>query len=189
METMKYLLHLLLVCRWWQEDLSMFTILMIGHLESFFVPGKTDRRDTASGPAFCTVRMVTHRLTIHVPCTPNGRDHPSFTTQWDLLLSHQILTDTLSSRGTTRESQLSYKDPKVSTFVLSTGLAGIQPVQLRGIENVDATEYVEGHSSYLWMTKEILRQIDVDNYNAIFRTTQQAKPLQDQTKQANIVFI
>ncbi|KAB2089898.1 hypothetical protein ES319_A03G091900v1 [Gossypium barbadense] len=48
--------------------------------------------------------------------------------------------------------------------VLSTGLAGIQPVQLRGIENVDATEYVEGHSSYLWMTKEILRQLDVDNY-------------------------
>ncbi|XP_012478115.1 uncharacterized protein LOC105793815 isoform X3 [Gossypium raimondii] len=73
--------------------------------------------------------------------------------------------------------------------VLSTGLAGIQPVQLRGIENVDATEYVEGHSSYLWMTKEILRQLDVDNYNAIFRTTQQAKPLQDQTKQTNIVFI
>ncbi|TYI93122.1 hypothetical protein E1A91_D02G116700v1 [Gossypium mustelinum] len=73
--------------------------------------------------------------------------------------------------------------------VLSTGLAGIQPIQLRGIENVDATEYVEGHSSYLWMTKEILRQLDVDNYNAIFRTTQQAKPLQDQTKQTNIVFI
>ncbi|MBA0854737.1 hypothetical protein Goshw_004339, partial [Gossypium schwendimanii] len=59
---MKYLLHLLLVCRWWQEDLSMFTILMIGHLESFFVPGN----------------------------------------------------------------------------VLSTGLAGIQPVQLRGIENVSS---------------------------------------------------
>ncbi|MBA0555975.1 hypothetical protein Golob_026118, partial [Gossypium lobatum] len=151
---------------------------------------RTDRRDTASGPAFCTVRMVTHRLTTHVPCTPNGRNHPSFTTQWDLLLSHQILTDTLSSRGTTRESRLSYKDPKVSTFsVLSTGLAGIQPVQFRGIENVDATEYVEGHCSYLWMTKEILRQLDVDNYNAIFRTTQQAKPLQDQTKQTNIVFI
>ncbi|KAA3484505.1 transmembrane and coiled-coil domain-containing protein 4-like isoform X1 [Gossypium australe] len=94
METMKYLLHLLLVCRWWQEDLSI--------------------------------------------------------------------------------------------SVLSTGLAGIQPVQFRGIENVDATEYVEGHSSYLWRTKEILRQLDVDNYNAIFRTTQQAKPLQDQTKQTNI---
>ncbi|MBA0681955.1 hypothetical protein Goari_023721 [Gossypium aridum] len=150
---------------------------------------RTDWRDTASGPAFCTVRMVTHRLTTYVPCTPNGRDHPSFTTQWDLLLSHQILTDTLSSGGTTRESRLSYKDPKVSTFILSTGLAGIQPVQFRGIENVDATEYVEGHSSYLWMTKEILRQLDVDNYNAIFRTTQQAKPLQDQTKQTSIVFI
>lgn len=54
---------------------------------------------------------------------------------------------------------------------------------------VDATEYVEGHSSYLWMTKEILRQLDVDNYNAIFRINQQAKPLQDQTKQTNIVFI
>ncbi|GMI78550.1 hypothetical protein like AT4G36210 [Hibiscus trionum] len=56
--------------------------------------------------------------------------------------------------------------------VVSTGLAGIQPIELRGVENVDATEFMEGHCSYLWKTKQILRQLDVDNYNPVCKTNQ-----------------
>ncbi|XWS25856.1 hypothetical protein CRYUN_Cryun27aG0103000 [Craigia yunnanensis] len=67
--------------------------------------------------------------------------------------------------------------------ILSTGVAGIQPVDLQGIENVDATEFIEGHSSYLWMTRQILRQLDLDYYYPIFRTTQ-AKPQEEKSKQA-----
>ncbi|XP_022773601.1 transmembrane and coiled-coil domain-containing protein 4-like [Durio zibethinus] len=62
--------------------------------------------------------------------------------------------------------------------ILSTGLAGIQPVDLQGIENVDATEIIRGHYSYLWMTKQILRQLDLDYYYPIFRTTQEKKSKQ-----------
>ncbi|XVE69792.1 hypothetical protein DITRI_Ditri10aG0019700 [Diplodiscus trichospermus] len=56
--------------------------------------------------------------------------------------------------------------------ILSTGVAGTQPVDLEGIENVDATEFIEGHSSYLWMTKKILRQIDLEYYYPFFMTAQ-----------------
>ncbi|XVE94615.1 hypothetical protein REPUB_Repub02eG0024000 [Reevesia pubescens] len=66
--------------------------------------------------------------------------------------------------------------------ILSRGLAGIQPVDLQGIENVDATELIEGHSSYLWMTKQILRQLDLDYYYPIFRTTH-SKPQEEKSKQ------
>ncbi|EOY14915.1 Transmembrane and coiled-coil domain-containing protein 4 isoform 2 [Theobroma cacao] len=65
--------------------------------------------------------------------------------------------------------------------ILSKGLAGIQPVDLHGIENVDATEFIEGHSSYLWMAKKILRQLDLDNYYPIFRTTH-TKPQEEKSK-------
>ena len=47
---------------------------------------------------------------------------------------------------------------------------------------VDATEFIEGHSSYLWMTKQILRQLDLDYYYPIFRTTQD-KPQEEKSKQ------
>lgn len=67
--------------------------------------------------------------------------------------------------------------------ILSTGVAGIQPVDFQGIENVDVTEVIEGHSSYLLMTKQILRQLDLDYYYPIFRTTQQTKPQQEKSKQ------
>nr|POF17171.1 isoform 2 of transmembrane and coiled-coil domain-containing protein 4 [Quercus suber] len=40
--------------------------------------------------------------------------------------------------------------------LLSQGLAGIQPVDVPGIENVDVTKIIEGHYSYLWATKHIL---------------------------------
>ncbi|GKV02114.1 hypothetical protein SLEP1_g14589 [Rubroshorea leprosula] len=49
--------------------------------------------------------------------------------------------------------------------LLSQGLAGIQPVDIiHGIENVDVTDYLEGHSSYLWKTKKILEQLDLESY-------------------------
>ncbi|PWA56666.1 hypothetical protein CTI12_AA416220 [Artemisia annua] len=53
--------------------------------------------------------------------------------------------------------------------LLSEGLAGIQPVDVPGIENVDVTEIIEGHSSYLWCTREILDLLDLDAYYPVFR--------------------
>ncbi|XP_028765568.1 transmembrane and coiled-coil domain-containing protein 4 [Neltuma alba] len=53
--------------------------------------------------------------------------------------------------------------------LLSQGLAGIQPVDhLPGVENVDVTQLIEGHNSYLCMTKQILEQLELDNYYAVF---------------------
>ncbi|GKU90043.1 hypothetical protein SLEP1_g4091 [Rubroshorea leprosula] len=55
--------------------------------------------------------------------------------------------------------------------LLSQGLAGIQPVDIiHGIENVDVTDYLEGHSSYLWKTKKILEQLDLESYYPVFKT-------------------
>ncbi|XP_057806898.1 uncharacterized protein LOC131021664 isoform X2 [Salvia miltiorrhiza] len=52
--------------------------------------------------------------------------------------------------------------------LLTRGLAGIQPVDVPGIENVDATEFIDGHSSYLWRTQQILEQLELDTYYPVF---------------------
>ncbi|KAL6583237.1 hypothetical protein OROMI_005315 [Orobanche minor] len=53
--------------------------------------------------------------------------------------------------------------------LLTKGLAGIQPVDVPGIENVvDVTEVIEGHSSYLWRTQQILEQLELDTYYPVF---------------------
>ncbi|KAL1569543.1 transmembrane and coiled-coil domain-containing protein 4-like isoform X4 [Salvia divinorum] len=52
--------------------------------------------------------------------------------------------------------------------LLTQGLAGIQPVDIPGIENVDVTELIEGHSSYLWRTHHILEQLELDTYFPVF---------------------
>ena len=84
--------------------------------------------------------------------------------------------------------------------LLSQGLAGIQPVDIPGVENVrsfhpmcnstvlncydvllegaisfvalqvDVTQLIEGHSCYLRMTRKILEQLELDNYNSVFRS-------------------
>ncbi|KAK9108950.1 hypothetical protein Sjap_017010 [Stephania japonica] len=56
--------------------------------------------------------------------------------------------------------------------LLSQGLAGIQHVDVPGIESVDVTEIVEGHSSYLWTTQKILKQLELDTYFPIFKQTE-----------------
>ncbi|KAM5565036.1 hypothetical protein ABKV19_019191 [Rosa sericea] len=53
--------------------------------------------------------------------------------------------------------------------LLSQGLAGIQAVNVPGIENVDVTQFVEGHSSYLWKTKQILELLELESYYPVFR--------------------
>ncbi|XP_059438342.1 uncharacterized protein LOC132171127 isoform X2 [Corylus avellana] len=55
--------------------------------------------------------------------------------------------------------------------LLTQGLAGIQPINIPGIENVDVTDLIEGHSSYLWTTQEILDRLDLDTYYPVFRST------------------
>ncbi|KAJ0652970.1 putative alpha/Beta hydrolase [Helianthus annuus] len=60
--------------------------------------------------------------------------------------------------------------------LLSQGLAGIEPVDVPGIENVDVTEVIEGHSSYLWGTREILDRLDLDAYYPVFKVTHTKSP-------------
>ncbi|XP_010413917.2 PREDICTED: transmembrane and coiled-coil domain-containing protein 4-like [Camelina sativa] len=55
--------------------------------------------------------------------------------------------------------------------LLSQGLAGIQPVCIPGIEDVDVTDMVEGHSSYLWKTQQILERLELDNSYPVFRNS------------------
>lgn len=77
--------------------------------------------------------------------------------------------------------------------LLTQGLAGIQPIDVPGIENVskcllhffhqtdmlkmafsffpfqvDVTELLEGHSSYLWTTQQILEKLELDTYYPVF---------------------
>ncbi|CAL9119797.1 unnamed protein product [Musa acuminata var. zebrina] len=44
--------------------------------------------------------------------------------------------------------------------MLTHGLAGIQNVNVPGIENVDVTDIISGHSSYLCAAQEILQQLE-----------------------------
>ncbi|KAI3519188.1 hypothetical protein L1887_08215 [Cichorium endivia] len=53
--------------------------------------------------------------------------------------------------------------------LLTQGLAGIQPVDIPGIENVDVTELIDGHSSYLWATSEILDRLELETYYPVFK--------------------
>ncbi|KAG6648546.1 transmembrane and coiled-coil domain-containing protein 4-like isoform X2 [Carya illinoinensis] len=55
--------------------------------------------------------------------------------------------------------------------LLSQGLAGIQAVDIPGIENVDVTHIIEGHSSYLGKTTQILEQLELDSYSTVFSRT------------------
>lgn len=55
--------------------------------------------------------------------------------------------------------------------LLTQGLAGIQPIHIHGIENVDVTELIEGHSSYLWASQVILEQLELDTYYPVFKST------------------
>ncbi|WCJ32569.1 hypothetical protein M5689_013986 [Euphorbia peplus] len=57
--------------------------------------------------------------------------------------------------------------------LLTQGLAGIQPVDVPGIENIDVTNTIEGHSSYLWATQQILDQLELDTYCPVFRIPQE----------------
>ncbi|XP_024032801.1 transmembrane and coiled-coil domain-containing protein 4 isoform X2 [Morus notabilis] len=53
--------------------------------------------------------------------------------------------------------------------LLTQGLAGIQPIDVPGIENVDVTDLIEGHSSYLWTTQRIIELLELDAYYPVFR--------------------
>ncbi|KAG0621732.1 hypothetical protein M758_3G044400 [Ceratodon purpureus] len=49
---------------------------------------------------------------------------------------------------------------------MTHGLAGLQAVDIPGIENVDLTEVVDGHTSYLTSLKHILHGVDLDGFYA-----------------------
>uniref|UniRef100_A0A0D9XLH0 DUF726 domain-containing protein n=1 Tax=Leersia perrieri TaxID=77586 RepID=A0A0D9XLH0_9ORYZ len=55
-----------------------------------------------------------------------------------------------------------------SCSLLTQGLAGIQAVDVPGVENVDVTELVVGHSSYLTLIKQILDQLELNTYYPVF---------------------
>ncbi|KAG9142624.1 hypothetical protein Leryth_020645 [Lithospermum erythrorhizon] len=52
--------------------------------------------------------------------------------------------------------------------LLTHGLAGIQPVDVPGIQNVDVASIIEGHSSYLWTTQQILEQLELETSYPVF---------------------
>ncbi|CAN6541564.1 unnamed protein product [Malus baccata var. baccata] len=54
--------------------------------------------------------------------------------------------------------------------LLSRGLAGIQPINVQGIENVDVTDIIDSHSSYLWSTKQILELVELEGYYPVHRS-------------------
>ncbi|XP_065882125.1 uncharacterized protein [Euphorbia lathyris] len=56
--------------------------------------------------------------------------------------------------------------------LLSKGLAGIQPVDIHGIENVDVTEFVDGHSSYIYNTDEIMDRLELEKYYPDFKNAE-----------------
>ncbi|CAJ1930333.1 unnamed protein product [Sphenostylis stenocarpa] len=61
--------------------------------------------------------------------------------------------------------------PRLCCILLSQGLAGIQPVDVPGIQNVDVTDQIEGHSSYLWATQQVLDELELDAYYPVFNNT------------------
>ncbi|XP_034573307.1 uncharacterized protein [Setaria viridis] len=52
--------------------------------------------------------------------------------------------------------------------LLSQGLAGIQAIDVPGVENVDVTELVDGHSSYLSAAQQILEHLELNTYYPVF---------------------
>ncbi|CAL5188114.1 unnamed protein product [Lathyrus oleraceus] len=54
--------------------------------------------------------------------------------------------------------------------LLSQGLAGIQPIDIPGIQNVDVTDHIEGHSSYLWATQHILDKLELETYYPVYNS-------------------
>ncbi|KAF6983733.1 hypothetical protein CFC21_001858 [Triticum aestivum] len=52
--------------------------------------------------------------------------------------------------------------------LLTQGLAGIQAIQVPGVENVDVSELVVGHSSYLGLMQQILEQLELNTYYPVF---------------------
>ncbi|KAJ1294857.1 hypothetical protein BS78_01G178600 [Paspalum vaginatum] len=52
--------------------------------------------------------------------------------------------------------------------LLTQGLAGIQAVDVPGVENVDVTELVVGHSSYLSLLRQILDHLELNTYYPVF---------------------
>ncbi|KAG8073125.1 hypothetical protein GUJ93_ZPchr0006g42744 [Zizania palustris] len=52
--------------------------------------------------------------------------------------------------------------------MLTQGLAGIQAIDVPGVENVDVTELVDGHSSYLSAAQQILEHLELNTYYPVF---------------------
>nr|XP_029123090.1 transmembrane and coiled-coil domain-containing protein 4 isoform X3 [Elaeis guineensis] len=65
-------------------------------------------------------------------------------------------------------SMLSRNLQFLSCSLLTQGLAGIQAVDVPGIENVDVTDFIDGHSSYLSGVQQILEQLELDTYYPVF---------------------
>ncbi|KAL2346275.1 hypothetical protein Fmac_000275 [Flemingia macrophylla] len=66
--------------------------------------------------------------------------------------------------------------------LLSQGLAGIQPVDIPGVENVNVTKLIEGHNSYLCKTQNILEQLELDNTCAVI-TGEHENPKEEKSTQ------
>lgn len=66
-------------------------------------------------------------------------------------------------------------------YPFHTQLSYVLVVLLRVTETlldlqVDVTQLIDGHSSYLWMTKQILEQLELENYYPGFKTIHPEPP-------------
>lgn len=50
------------------------------------------------------------------------------------------------------------------------------PVLLSSFKQVDVTEIIDGHSSYLWSTQQILQELDLDTYYPVFNRSDAVTP-------------
>ncbi|GAB2219576.1 hypothetical protein Droror1_Dr00007213 [Drosera rotundifolia] len=53
--------------------------------------------------------------------------------------------------------------------LFSQGLAGIQPVDSPGIENVDVTQIIENHAAYVGKTKQVLEKLEIESYSPVWK--------------------
>lgn len=53
--------------------------------------------------------------------------------------------------------------------LFSQGLAGIQPVDSPGIENVDVTQIIENHAAYVGKTKQVLEKLGIESYSPVWK--------------------
>lgn len=165
----KYVVFLSLLCllfgylRWWPEDSSTFTPQMIGHSGLLSVQG-------TYLPSFVNFVLQFHLKIqfffsflnfrsllaqglagIQPVCIPGIEDVHLILSPFVYIFSVHVNLNDINIRFITIIFIVTY----------------LIPLTLQ----VDVTDMVEGHSSYLWKTQQILERLELDNSYPVFRNT------------------